>query len=198
MKNVSVLIMAGGKSERMCSPKPFLLIEGKTFIEKITEKYLLFGAKNIFIVLNQQLVRKFSVKINSLKVIPNPYPEYGRFFSLHTGLTQLPDNNFVFIHNVDNPFVEQNVLKEMWNKRSENGFVVPVYEDNGGHPILISPKIIKHIMSIKSASQTLRNVLRQYNRIEIETDSEKILTNINTWAEYEKQVLNLMPEYYGD
>lgn len=198
MKNVSVLIMAGGKSERMCTPKPFLLIGGKTFIEKISGDYFRFGVRSIFVILNTHLVRSAPVKIKFLHVIANPHPEFGRFFSLQAGLEQIPGSNFVFIHNVDNPFVELDVLKKMWATKKVNGFVVPMHHGQGGHPVLISPNIVKHILSIQHSTCDLRDVLHHYDRIEIKSDSEKILTNINTWPEYEEQVLNLIPEYQSD
>ena len=198
MKNVSVLIMAGGKSERMCSPKPFLLIDGNTFMERIAKAYLRFGVKNIFIVLNHELVKKIPTDMDWVHIVSNAYPEYGRFYSLQTGLRQLPKDNFVFIHNVDNPFVEQYILEKIWSKRNANGFALPVYKGRGGHPVLICSKIARHILSVSDDSLDLRAILRQYKRIEVESDSEKVLTNINTWPEYEEKILSLIPEYCCD
>lgn len=195
MKNVSVLILAGGKSERMKSPKPFLLIEGKTFVEKIIEGYLKLGIENIFVILNHHFLQYIPKIPNDLKIILNQHPEYGRFYSIRAGLKKMPSSNYIFIHNVDNPFVDERVIKKMWKVRSPDGFVVPVYNGQGGHPILISEKIRDKILSIDNLSYTLRDIVRYYKRIEIEVDSEKILANINTWNEYESQVLNLIPEY---
>jgi molybdenum cofactor cytidylyltransferase len=199
MADVSLLIMAGGRSERMVSPKPFLQMEGKSFIERISEGYSSFGITNIFIVLNDRFIQYLPEKMElSQKIIPNHHPEYGRFYSLQTGLKAMPESDFVFIHNVDNPFVEQSILKEMWIKKEPEGFVVPMYNDKGGHPILISKKIVKHILSTENLVCTLRDIIRNYTRIEIEVDSEKILANINTWQEYEEQVLNLISQYCSD
>lgn len=198
MKQASVLIMAGGKSERMGSPKPFLLIDGMTFIEKISSEYQKAGIKNIFLVLNHNFLPHLPTLPSSLTILPNYHPEYGRFYSFLTGFQKIQDHNYTFIHNVDNPYVDCNLIKKMWSIRKDNGFVVPIYNEQGGHPILISNNIKRHILSTKNLSVTLRDVLRDYKRIEVKTDSKKILTNINTWNEYEEEVLNLIPEYYSD
>lgn len=195
---VSVLIMAGGNSERMKTPKPFLLIDGKSFIERISDNYVRFGIRRILIVLNEAFVKYLTFKTDSVKWIRNHHPELGRLYSLQIGLRALPESDFIFIHNVDNPFVEQEVLKEMWIKKKKDGFVVPVYNCKGGHPILISRKIADGILRVENSSVKLSDILSNYKRIEVEVDSRKVLTNINTWEEYEMQVLNLIPEYYRE
>lgn len=198
MKKVAALILAGGKSERMRSPKPFLLMEGKTFVEKISGEYLRFGIKDIYLILNNQFINCIPEKANSFNVIPNLHPEYGRFYSLQVGLKQLHENDFVFVHNVDNPFVDPVVLQKMWRKRSKTGFGVPTFNGKGGHPTLIPKLIVKEILASEDHGNTLRGILQQYDRIEVEADSEKILTNINTWEEYEEHVLKLIPECSSD
>lgn len=198
MSNASLLIMAGGRSERMGVPKPFLLVEGQTFIEKIAEGYRCFGVKDIFVVLNSQFIRYVPAGQNTFKIIPNNFPEYGRFFSLQTGLKAIPKNDFVFIHNVDNPFVSPDLLKEMWLRKKSNGYVVPVFNDKGGHPILISRSIVERILLTADRSRTLRDIVGEYGRIEVETNVDIILANINTWDEYEQLVLAQLTEYSGE
>jgi molybdenum cofactor cytidylyltransferase len=194
MTDASLLIMAGGKSERMRTPKPFLLIEGKSFIDKIADNYRSLGLKNIFIVLNHQFMQFLPLRSNASKIIRNFHPEYGRVYSLQTGLKGSLPSDFVFIHNVDNPFVCQEVIRKMWIKKEKNGFVVPMCNGKGGHPILISKEIVSDILASENTSISLRDLLKNHKRIEIETDSQEILVNVNTWEDYEEQVLNLIPE----
>lgn len=195
MKNVSVLILAGGRSERMGPPKPFLLMEGKTFIENISDGYLQFGVRQSVLVLNNSFIRFFPTGIRNLDVVPNRHPENGRLYSLRAGLKKLSDSDFVFIHNVDNPFVEQNILSNIWANRSDHAYVVPSHLGRGGHPVLLPRKIIRSILSVDDTSCTLREILHRFDKIEVETGSYRIFTNINTWNDYEEHVLNLIPEY---
>lgn len=198
MKNVSVLILAGGRSERMGSPKPFLLKDGMTFIENIVNGYFHFEVKQAVLVLNNNFIRFLPSLIQNVKIVPNNHPEMGRLYSLKKGLKQLSDSDFIFIQNVDNPFVERNVLNKMWACRSSHSFVMPVFSGKGGHPILLPKKIVRSILSENNAFCTLKEILQKFDRIEVETGSDKIFTNINTWNDYEKHVLKAIPEYCYD
>ncbi len=188
-----VLILAGGESQRMDQPKPFLKINGEIFLEKIVNGYLKAGIKTISIVLNYQLIMNIPENISknkSVKVIPNFHPEQGRSYSILIGLKKYIDIDFVFIHNVDNPFVEKNILDKMCLKKISNGFVVPSFNRKGGHPVLISKKIILSILSRKKGFKPLNEILLNFKRVEVEMDSENILVNVNTWKEYEQLISN--------
>lgn len=196
MNNVfGVLILAGGKSQRMNSPKPFLLINGKTFLENIVNGYTNSGFKKITIVINHSLLSDIPEEITenkSVQIIPNYHPENGRLYSVQLGLNN--DQDFTFIHNVDNPFVDKNTLKLMRESKHPDEFIVPVYHGNGGHPVLIPKSIANAISCVKNPSLTLRDVLSSYKKREINSDSKNILVNINDWKDYEEHVLNKVPE----
>ncbi len=198
MKNVTVLILAGGRSERMGVPKPFLLRKGRTFIENIAEGYQRFGVNCTALVLNHQFIPLLPAGIPGLKLIPNYHPEYERLYSLKIGLKQLSGSDHVFVHNVDNPFVEQDVLMKMWAYRSDCAFVVPALSGRNGHPVLLPKNIVRHIISLDDGLSSLKEILQQFKKVEVETGSEKIFSNINTWKDYEENILELIPEYYCD
>ena len=105
-----VLILAGGKSERMIFPKPYLLFEGETFLKKIVEEYHNAGIKSICVIINEEFCKgKFEKFIDEVEsktiIIKNPNPELGRFHSLKLGLANILNLDFCFIQNIDNPFV---------------------------------------------------------------------------------------------
>ena len=55
-KNISVIILAGGDSERLKFPKPFLLFSPRvTFIEKLIRVYSVFGCRKIITVINLKI-----------------------------------------------------------------------------------------------------------------------------------------------
>ena len=86
-----VLILAGGKSERMVFPKPYLLFEGKTFLKKIVEEYYNSGIKNICVVINEEFCKgEFEKYIDEIKskvtIIKNPNSELERFHSVKLGI----------------------------------------------------------------------------------------------------------------
>ena len=169
MKNTSALILSGGKSQRMGFPKAFLKFnEEQTFIEKIASEFINFGCEKIIIVMNNDNISHInSVNpeiLSKIETVVNPNPESGRFSSIKTGLEKLKDSENVFIHNIDNPFVCRETLELLYKNFNNCDFCVPVFENKGGHPIIIGKNIIKD--SFNQLSDTnLKEFLRDFKRI---------------------------------
>jgi len=185
----SVVLLAAGRSQRMGIPKMALRFDAKrTFLEVITESYLAFGCGEIVVVVNEEnsLLAEAIKTNNRIKVVVNEHPEWQRFYSVQLGLRAL-DNPFgVFIHNVDNPYVEEELLRKMIESLTNGEYIVPVYHGHGGHPVLISSHIIDEIIQTHDHSFNLKTFLSSYKRINIETGNSTVLVNINTAEEFKK------------
>ncbi len=190
MKDCAVVILAAGKSERMGTPKAFLLYdEGKniTFIDKIIAEYQKFGCAEIIVVFNEAnvgLIRNNGT--NKVIVAINPAPELGRFYSLQIGISKVQKSNFIFVQNCDNPFVNQEILMKLFENRKKNAYISPVYNNRGGHPIIISREIFTKILTEMSKNQNLKTFLQPFERKNVFINESKILANINTQDEYNK------------
>jgi molybdenum cofactor cytidylyltransferase len=190
-KEFSVIILAAGKSERMGFPKLSLKYnEKENFIEHIISEYLSFGCKDIAVVVNEigfEYLNKNEIQFPDIvKVVINEHPDWHRFYSLKIGAKSLSETHSVFIHNVDNPFVNNDVLKVLYNNKNKADYINPEYEGKGGHPILLSKKIIEELRSIEEDQIHLKDFLNQYSRLRIKVDDNKVLANINTIEEYRK------------
>lgn len=189
IKKINALILAAGNSERMGSPKFMLRFdENHSFLEKIVESYQQFGCEKIIVVLNPSGVHliKESKFSHEVQIVLNSYPEWERFYSIKTGLKTIFGAAYSFIHHVDNPFVDMEVLKCLHQNINDCDYLVPYYKGQGGHPILISGKVMKKIVEETGNKHNLKIYLQQFvlKRIEVETSS--ILVNINTMDEYNK------------
>ena len=190
-KEFSVIILSAGKSERMGTPKPALKFdESQTFIEHISFEYQQFGCKEIIIVLNKEnhtFLKNINIKLPSnCKIAINSHPEWHRFYSLKTGVKSLKEINYVFVHNVDNPFVNQDVLNELLNHSDKADYIVPEFEGKGGHPVLLSPKIILEITQTNKNELHLKDFLNQFTKIKVPVNNSTILTNVNESDDYKK------------
>ena len=185
----SVIVLAAGFSGRMGIPKFALKFdENRTFLEEIVEQYNMFGCQEMVIVLNEE-GKKLYDELNipfaqNVKIVINHHPEYERFYSIKTGLKNLKSERKKFIHNVDNPFVSQGVLKILFNSISDADYCFPVCKGRGGHPVLLSESVVKDITEFKDSSITLRDFLKAYSGNRVEVNYEKVLVNINTMDEY--------------
>ena len=192
--NTSVIVLAAGNSTRMGSPKAFLEWDKeKSFLEKITEEYLNFGCNEVIVVLNEETYKIFLEKnlpvSKKIKVVINKHIDYGRLYSVQCGISELT-NSFCFIQNIDNPFVEVDLLNELYQLKNENSFVLPVFNGKGGHPVLLSKEIIDFIKKADIKIEKLNELLKLFKRVELPWQNENVLVNINTEEEFLQRIKN--------
>jgi len=161
----SCIILAAGLSNRMGKKKPLLQFNDElTFLEKIVSVYKSWGIEKPVVVVNRDVLFKVnqlkSQWLEDCKFVLNQYPDYGRFYSIKVGLEKVKYNSPVFIQNVDNPFVNQCILQLLFDQLAKDDFAVPVYKGKGGHPVLLSEKVITDIIAEKEHGLNLRDFLK--------------------------------------
>lgn len=187
----SAIVLAAGKSKRMGMPKLWIKHKnGLTFWEHLIKKFEAFGCREIITVINsdaQELMNNVNVEnYRNHKFAINEYPDWERFYSLKVGIKKLKEVIPVFIHNIDNPFVEIGVLESLANQIYEADYISPSYRGKGGHPNLISTKIVKEILNEPEDQIHLKEFLSKFQRKKIEIRDKRILLNINTEEKYEE------------
>ncbi len=183
-KNISVIILAAGFSERMQKAKFLLKFnEKQSFIEKIVEEYVKFGIEDITIVLNKkgiELIKLSEITFpENIKLIINKFPEKERFYSIQIGLKNKAEKESIFLQNSDNPFVSQEILNLLFQNRLAGDVIIPSVNQKGGHPILISEKVSSAIINCQNSEYQLNKFLENFKKIKIETNDTRILLNIN-------------------
>ena len=189
----SVVVLAAGQSTRMGRPKFALKFdENLTFLEKIITGYNSFGCRQIIVVLNEKgetFLKSNPIKsFSNITIVTNFHPEWERFYSIKIGLKQVDEFSCAFIHNVDNPFVNEQVLKSLQCGLAGADYVVPCFKGRGGHPVLLSKKMIKHIISEKNPDLNFRDFLKRYAKNVVEVVDERVLVNVNTDEAYKRFV----------
>lgn len=183
----STIILSSGLSERMGQPKALLQWNESTiFLEKIIHEYSNAGCNRIVCIINR-FIEPFCKKLNvpnNVKFIVNEYPTWGRFYSIRLASKEVKDSHFTFIQNVDNPFVNVEIIEKLYTKRNQEAWCSPVYNEKSGHPVLLPRFIIEKISRIKSNDYTLQAILEPFKRINVEMDTDIILRNINTPEDY--------------
>jgi len=179
----SAIILAAGTSGRMGQHKALLKFDdNNTFIDNIINSMIEANCK-IYVVVNPSIKEYFKNYRVPINVIVNDKPELGRARSLKLALKEINGTADIFIHNCDNPYCNLNLLRKMYNVLEEDSYVVPVFKNKGGHPILISKTLHKYLLNIDD-NANLKKVLLDFKKIKIETNDDKILFNINTLEEY--------------
>jgi len=190
-KKYSAIILSAGKSSRMGVPKFSLRFNANTtFLENIINQYLGFGCDEIIVVFNpdgvsflKQLQLTFSPKV---KIVINHHPEWERFYSLKLGAKGLNYINHTFVSNIDNPFVNPKVLETLALSSEKVDYVYPTFNSRGGHPFLISDRIIDDLNSEPKDEMHLKEFLGRYSKCAVEVDDDMVLANVNTDEEYRR------------
>nr|NQU91297.1 NTP transferase domain-containing protein [Bacteroidota bacterium] len=192
--NVCAVIPAAGRSTRMKSFKPLLTFDKeRNFIEKIVDEFLEFGCSEIIVVVNEKLynnpwIKVLSERASKVSVIINNKLEFERFYSIKLGLNKLRTKKYCFIHNCDNPFINQEIITTVFENKISDGYVSPIYNNQGGHPILISEPIIKSIIHSTENDSNFKDVINLFPCRKVNIDTKDILTNINTESQYHQLV----------
>ena len=170
---------------RMKYPKPWLKTQsGSTFLRQIVETYRDLEVDSITVVLNKDFASpewaEYLVEVAKLsKIVINHQPDWGRLFSIQLGLKSM-DADHVFIHNVDNPFVNTQAIEFILSGAIANGVTIPSHKGKGGHPILISRDITNTITGDIKGYNTLKDVLLDFPRKYVDLEQNTVLININT------------------
>jgi molybdenum cofactor cytidylyltransferase len=195
MKPCAAIILAAGFSERMGVEKLALPFDGQhSFVSRILQSYQIFGCNSIVLVVNHRgekaINKALAGNAAGFELAVNPFPERGRLSSLKAGLERLNQGVYAFIHNVDNPFVNQELLGKMLSLSEKADYIVPAWEGRGGHPVLLSPHVIADIKKVASDSKPLYQILSKYKRTVVEAKHANVLLNVNTPNDYQAFLKN--------
>jgi CTP:molybdopterin cytidylyltransferase MocA len=184
------VILAAGASSRLGKPKFSLAYDKKrNFIEKCINEYMGFGCQQIVVVIRpddipyfDELTRKYPA---NLYISVNHDPERGRLSSVQTGLQYLDKVLPVFIQNIDNPFVNKIILNRLAQNLDTSDAIYPAVGDQGGHPLLLSEKLVAEILTLPHTSD-FKAFIRSAEISKLQETDSKILVNINTQEDYLK------------
>jgi len=182
---VSVVIPAAGNSGRMGSDKALLELPGGiNFANHLLNSYRMYGAEPIILVINDNLDLS-NLQAGPWIIVINKHVDRGRSYSVKLGIDRVPGKQGCFIQNIDNPYADKTLLKMMHCALRADGYVVPVYDGKGGHPVLLGSRIVDHIRALNEGVD-FRDFLKRFLRIEVPYHGEGILWNINTPGDYDR------------
>jgi len=190
IKQSSVIILAGGNSSRMGYPKLWIQNKnGISFLSSIINNYKKCGFSKIVVVINEEFTtidwKEYFDKIDThTLIVKNKEQDKGRLHSLYLGLKTI-DTDFFYIHNVDNPFVEKEIITLLLEEKITNGVTIPSYREKGGHPVIISNVVKKEIVTNYKNYNTLKEIFSNFPKRYVQVESSSILKNINTPEELE-------------
>lgn len=162
---IAGLILAGGASRRMGSPKALLAVEGQTFLDRLIA-LLAAHCDPVIVVLGHdaERIRCGSKLISQARVVVNPEPDRGQLSSLQCGLRAASGCDAVMYTPVDLPLVRPSTVAALIAAAGDDPshrIVAPEYRGRHGHPVRISRELIPEFLALPDGS-TARDVTHRW------------------------------------
>ena len=180
-KNITGIILAGGKSSRMGSDKARILFKGKAFIEHVIQA-LKPVVDDILIISNNKEHDHFSYKR-----ISDTLDDAGPMAGLHAGLAcSNTENNLVL--SCDVPLIQTSVLEMIIAHNEEGKDVILLKEGSKSHPLiaLYKKRTAPHLFSLLNhGERRLSTAINGLNvkSISVPKAKQEALRNINTMSD---------------
>lgn len=188
------MVLSAGRSVRMGAHKALLpLPSGGVYMSHIIDSYLAAGVRALALVVAPTIPTGPYGGIPGVRIVRNPDPGLGRAHSLRLGLAAMPSVRYCFIQNIDNPFVDPELIGALYAAREKAPYVTPVHHGQGGHPVLIGRPLIELVFADDGADTPLNLLFSGSPRHRMPTEDPRVLANINTPEEHHR---HCMPSLY--
>ncbi len=192
---ISGIVLAGGESKRMNTPKALLSIKAETFSESIVNKMKRSGVGPVRLVAGnhyEEIKNTLEERILA-DIVLNQNPEEGQLSSLKVGLRSIPPGSTgALVWPVDLPLVMEQTAFRLISAYIANGkaITIPAHNSRWGHPVLYSKAAMETALSLGS-EKTARDLVTIYSRdlLVIEVDDPGILIDIDTPEDYANYIL---------
>ena len=189
MDDLSVGVLAGGKSSRMGRDKVFLKIGEKTFIEHICEELSCFGE----LLISCRDPEKFSAL--GYAMVTDERDGFGPLEGIRQLIRHAACDD-IFICAVDMPFISKELVEFLWKKKDPGSDCISVVCRENPEPMcaIYNKRVLPVIESMVEqgkgrVSDLFEKISMQTVRLSDGGFKESVVSNLNTYDEYMSTVL---------
>jgi CTP:molybdopterin cytidylyltransferase MocA len=181
---LAAVILSGGASERMGSPKALLPFQGRPFLEHLLEitKHPSVGVRRVVLGAQAEPITK-EVPLAADEIVINKDWESGQLSSIQAALRSLPaGTEGMLLCLVDHPLVTAGLVSELIEKfkATHAPIVLPVYEGRRGHPVIFSAGVYEELLKAPADKGARAVVWAHAAEVaEVLTDEEGCVLNLN-------------------
>jgi molybdenum cofactor cytidylyltransferase len=182
---LAAVILSGGESRRMGSPKALLPYQGRPFLQHLLEitRHPKIGIRRVVLGAHSAAITQ-SVALDPAEVVINEDWRKGQLSSIQEALRSLPEGTTdgMLLCLVDHPLITAdlvaNLIKSFYTTRA--AIVLPTYLGRRGHPVIFSAALYPELLAAP-LDQGARSVVWAHKTeiAEVPTNEEGILLNLN-------------------
>jgi molybdenum cofactor cytidylyltransferase len=188
---LAAVILSGGASRRMGSPKALLPFQGRPFLEHLLDltKQPKIGVRRVVLGAHAEPIAK-AIHLNADEVVINDEWEKGQLSSIQAALRSLPaGTDGMLLCLIDHPLISAalvtGLVEQFYDTRAP--VVLPVFEGQRGHPVIFSVAVYEELLNAPAQFGARSVVWAHRHQIsEYVTAEEGCVLNLNDPTTFEK------------
>jgi CTP:molybdopterin cytidylyltransferase MocA len=181
---LAAVILSGGASSRMGSPKALLPYHGRPFLEHLLEIAIHpeIGARRVVLGADAESIAK-AIPLKAHEMIINSQWEKGQLSSIQAAVRKLPaGTEGMLLLLIDHPLISSALVGELIAQfhKSKKSIVLPVYEGRRGHPVIFSASLYPELLRAPVETGARAVVWAHADEVEeVPTNEEGCVLNLN-------------------
>jgi molybdenum cofactor cytidylyltransferase len=187
--SIAGIILSGGASRRMGTPKALLRFQNETFLDRLIG---VFSAvcDPIIVVVGQHAdqIRSGIERGREVLFAVNPDPDRGMLSSLQCGLDLVPPGaDAAMFLPVDHPQIQVSTVATLAARfRSDRApVIVPTYAGEHGHPVCIARQLIAELLALRPEDKASDVIHRHVSQtVYVEVPDRAVVSDVDDPAAY--------------
>ena len=181
---LAAVILSGGASSRMGSPKALLAYQGRPFLEHLLEVTVhpQIGPRRVVLGADAEPIAK-AINLKAEEIVINAEWEKGQLTSVQAALRSLPaGTDGILLCLIDHPLISAVLIQELIERFYKSGkpIVLPIYEGRRGHPLIFAASLYDELLRAPLETGARAVVWAHSREVEeVRTNEEGCVLNLN-------------------